>query len=213
VAGAPARLFVAATVPAALLVAWMVNSRSYRMVRVTDWLHPEQADPLGSGLQALHGKFALASGGWWGVGLGGSKEKWGALPEAHTDFIFAIIGEELGLLGTLAVLVLLGAIGWAGLRIALDATELFVRLAAAGVTAWLLVQALVNIGAVLGLLPIMGVPLPLVSYGGSALVPTMLGIGMLLSFSRQPRRRRRPAGPAVPGGPAAPAVPAGEAAR
>ena len=194
VAGAPARLFVGATVPAALLVAWMVNSRSYRMSRVTDWLNPEQADPLGSGLQALHGKFALASGGWWGVGLGGSKEKWGALPEAHTDFIFAILGEELGLLGTLAVMVLLGAIGWAGLRIALDATDLFVRLAAAGVTAWLMVQALVNIGAVLGLLPIMGVPLPLVSYGGSALVPTMLGIGMLLSFSRQPRRRRRPAG-------------------
>ena len=196
VAGAPARLFLAATVPVALSVAWMVNSQSYRMARINDWLHPEQADPLGSGLQALHGKFALASGGWWGVGLGGSKEKWGALPEAHTDFIFAIIGEELGLVGTLAVLALIGAVGWAGLRIALDAEDMFVRLAAAGVTAWLLVQALVNIGAVLGLLPIMGVPLPLVSYGGSALVPTMLGIGMLLSFARQPRRRARraPAG-------------------
>ncbi len=191
VAGAPARLFALALVPAGLLVAWMVNSHSYRMSRITDWLHPEQADPLGTGLQALHGKFALASGGWWGVGLGGSKEKWGALPEAHTDFIFAIIGEELGLVGTLAVLALIGAIGYAGLRIALAATEPFVRLAAAGVTAWLLVQALVNIGAVLGLLPIMGVPLPLVSYGGSALVPTMLGIGMLLSFARPPASRRR----------------------
>ena len=189
VAGAPLRLFLAAAVPAALFVSWMVNAYSYRMQRITDWLHPEQADPLGSGMQALHGKYALASGGWWGVGLGGSKEKWGALPEAHTDFIFAIIGEELGLLGTLAVLALIGAIGWAGLRIALDAAEPFVRLAAAGVTAWLLVQALVNVGAVLGLLPIMGVPLPLVSYGGSALVPTMLGIGMLLSFARPARRR------------------------
>ena len=109
VAGAPARLFALALVPAGLLVAWMVNSHSYRMSRITDWLHPEQADPLGTGLQALHGKFALASGGWWGVGLGGSKEKWGALPEAHTDFIFAIIGEELGLVGTLAVLALIGA--------------------------------------------------------------------------------------------------------
>ncbi|MGH8895162.1 MAG: putative lipid II flippase FtsW [Actinomycetes bacterium] len=189
VAGAPLRLFLAAGVPAVLLVAWMVNSRSYRMSRITDWLHPEQADPLGSGLQALHGKFALASGGWWGVGLGGSKEKWGALPEAHTDFIFAIIGEELGLVGTLAVLALIGAVGYAGLRIAVEATDPFVRLAAAGVTAWLLVQAMVNIGAVLGLLPIMGVPLPLVSYGGSALVPTMLGIGMLLSFARPPGSR------------------------
>ena len=191
VAGAPARLFALALAPAGLLVMWMVNSHSYRMRRITDWLHPEQADPLGAGLQALHGKFALASGGWWGVGLGGSKEKWGALPEAHTDFIFAIIGEELGLVGTLAVLGLIGAVGYAGLRIALAASEPFVRYAAAGVTAWILVQAMVNIGAVLGLLPIMGVPLPLVSYGGSALVPTMLGIGMLLSFARADRRGDR----------------------
>lgn len=200
VAGAPFRLFAGAAVPAGLMIAWMVNSRSERLSRITDWLNPGQADPLGGGLQALHGKFALGSGGWWGVGLGGSKEKWGALPEAHTDFIFAIIGEELGLLGTLAVLALVGAIGYAGLRIATGATDPFVRLAAAGVTAWLMVQALVNIGAVLGILPIMGVPLPLVSYGGSALVPTMLAIGMLLSFARPPgtrrarRRRQRPVG-------------------
>ncbi len=189
VAGAPARLFAAATVPAMLVFVYMVNTRSTRMSRITVWLHPDQADPLGNGLQALHGKFALASGGWWGVGLGGSKEKWGSLPEAHTDFIFAIIGEELGLVGTLAVLGLFGLIGYAGLRIALEATEPFVRYAAAGVTSWILVQALVNIGAVLGLLPITGVPLPLVSYGGSALVPTMLGLGMLLSFAR-PRTAR-----------------------
>ena len=191
VAGAPARLFVGAAVPALLVFTWMVNTRSTRMSRITVWLHPDQADPLGNGLQALHGKFALASGGWWGVGLGGSKEKWGSLPEAHTDFIFAIIGEELGLLGTLAVLGLFGVIGYAGLRVAIEATEPFVRYAATGVTAWVLVQGLVNIGAVLGLLPITGVPLPLVSYGGSALVPTMLGLGMLLSFAR-PRTRPRP---------------------
>jgi cell division protein FtsW len=189
-AGAPLRLYFASAVPALLVVAYMVNTRSARMSRITVWLHPSQADPLNNGLQALHGKFALASGGWWGVGLGGSKEKWGALPEAHTDFIFAIIGEELGLLGTLAVLGLFGVIGYAGLRIAIDATVPFVRYAAAGVTSWILVQALINIGAVLGLLPITGVPLPLVSYGGSALLPTMLGIGMLLSFAR-PRATRR----------------------
>jgi len=189
-AGAPLRLYVAAAVPATLAVVYLVNAYSYRMRRITDWLNPEQADPLGTGLQALHGKYALASGGWWGVGLGGSKEKWGALPEAHTDFIFAIIGEELGLMGTLAVLALIGALGWAGLKVALDAREPFVRYAAGGVTAWLLVQALVNIGAVVGLVPIMGVPLPLVSYGGSALVPTMLAVGMLLSFARRPRGGR-----------------------
>jgi cell division protein FtsW len=190
-AGAPLRLYFACAVPALLIVAYMVNTRSARMSRITVWLHPSQADPLNNGLQALHGKFALASGGWWGVGLGGSKEKWGALPEAHTDFIFAIIGEELGLLGTLAVLGLFGVIGYAGLRIAIDATVPFVRYAAAGVTSWILVQALINIGAVLGLLPITGVPLPLVSYGGSALLPTMLGIGMLLSFARPRTTRRR----------------------
>jgi cell division protein FtsW len=190
VAGAPARLFVWATMPALAVIAVMLQTRSARLARITDWLHPNQSDPLGGGFQALHGKYALASGGWWGAGLGGSKEKWGSLPEAHTDFIFAIIGEELGLVGTLAVLALIGAIGYAGMRVAVAATDPFVRLAASGVTAWILVQALVNVGAVLGVLPITGVPLPLVSYGGSALVPTMLGLGMLLSFAR-PRRRAR----------------------
>jgi cell division protein FtsW len=191
VAGSPARLFVYAGVPAVIVVAVLVQTKAERLSRITDWLHPNQADPMGSGFQALHGKFALGSGGWWGVGLGASKEKWGSLPEAHTDFIFAIIGEELGLIGTLAVLALIGAIGYAGLRVAVAATEPFVRLAAGGVTAWILVQALVNIGAVLGILPIAGVPLPLVSYGGSALVPTMMGLGMLLSFARPRGRRSR----------------------
>ena len=189
VAGAPVRLFVWSGLPTLGVIALMVQTNATRMSRITDWLHPNQADPMGGGFQVLHGKFALASGGWWGAGLGGSKEKWGSLPEAHTDFIFAVIGEELGLVGTLAVLALLGAIGYAGLRVAVAASEPFVRLAAGGVTAWILVQALVNVGAVLGILPITGVPLPLVSYGGSALVPTMMGLGMLLSFAR-PRGRR-----------------------
>ncbi|MGH8939533.1 MAG: putative lipid II flippase FtsW, partial [Actinomycetes bacterium] len=192
VAGSPLRIFAAAAVPVGLIVLYMVQTRSARLSRITSWLDPS-TDPAGAGWQALHGKFALASGGWWGAGLGGSKEKWGSLPEAHTDFIFAIIGEELGLVGTLAVLALFGAIGYAGLRIAVHAEDLFVRLAAGGVTAWILFQALVNVGAVLGVLPITGVPLPLVSYGGSALVPTMLALGMLLSFARQglPRSSRR----------------------
>ena len=187
VAGSPLRLFLAVAAPVLLAVGVMVQNKAERLERITSWLDPS-LDPQGAGWQALHGKFALASGGWWGVGLGGSKEKWGSLPEAHTDFIFAILGEELGLVGTLAVLALFGLIGYAGLRVAVHAADPFVRLASAGVTAWILVQALVNIGAVLGILPITGVPLPLVSYGGSALVPTMLGLGMLLSFARQPRR-------------------------
>jgi len=188
VAGSPLRLFLAVGGPVLAVVIVMVRQKAERLERITSWLDPSM-DPLGAGWQALHGKFALASGGWWGVGLGGSKEKWGTLPEAHTDFIFAILGEELGLVGTLAVLGLFGVIGYAGLRVAVHAADPFVRLASAGVTAWILVQALVNIGAVLGVLPITGVPLPLVSYGGSALVPTMLALGMLLSFARQPRRR------------------------
>jgi cell division protein FtsW len=165
----------------------LILSAPYRRTRFFSFMDPA-ADPQNGGYQFIQGRLALGSGGLLGVGLGASRQKWSYVPNAHTDFIFAIIGEELGLVGTLAVLALIGAVGYAGLRIALAASEPFVRYAAAGVTSWILVQALVNIGAVLGLLPIMGVPLPLVSYGGSALVPTMLGIGMLLSFARRDRK-------------------------
>jgi len=187
VAGAPMRLFVAFGGLSAALVLWLSHSHSYRMRRITSWLDPS-VDPQGVGWQALHGKYALASGGWWGLGLGGSKEKWGGLPEAHTDFIFAIVGEELGLVGTVAVVVLFAALGYAGFRVAASAKDPFVRLAAGGVTAWLIVQTLVNLGAVLGVLPITGVPLPLVSYGGSALLPTLIGLGMLMAFARAQAR-------------------------
>jgi cell division protein FtsW len=203
VAGAPMRLFVAFGGLSAALVLWLSHSHSYRMRRITSWLDPS-VDPQGVGWQALHGKYALASGGWWGLGLGGSKEKWGGLPEAHTDFIFAIVGEELGLVGTVAVVVLFAALGYAGFRVAASAKDPFVRLAAGGVTAWLIVQTLVNLGAVLGVLPITGVPLPLVSYGGSALLPTLIGLGMLMAFARAQargtdRRAARPRRPAARG--------------
>jgi cell division protein FtsW len=188
--GAPLRVFLVFAAPAGLMVAYLIQARSERLERITSWLDPSM-DPEGAGWQALRGKFALATGGWWGAGLGASKEKWGTLPEAHTDFIFAILGEELGLVGTVAVLALFGILGYAGLRVAVTATDPFVRLASAGVTGWILLQALVNIGTVLGVLPITGVPLPLVSYGGSALVPTLLGLGMLLSFARPRRGARR----------------------
>jgi len=160
--------------------------------------------------QAVHGIYALASGGIFGSGLGASVEKWGQLPEAHTDFIFAVTGEELGLAGTLSVLALFAALGYAGIRVAGRTEDPFVRYAAGGVTTWITAQAVINIGAVLGLLPIAGVPLPLFSYGGSALLPTMFAIGLLIAFARddpaarmalsmrQPRFGRKRAGGAVP---------------
>jgi cell division protein FtsW len=155
----------------------------YRMQRFTSWLHPG-ADPQGTGFQVAHGKQALGSGGWWGVGLGGSREKWGTLPEAHTDFIYAVIGEELGILGTISVLLLFSAIIIVGIRIARGTNDAFIQIASLGIVTWLMTQAFVNIGAVLGLMPITGVPLPLVSYGGSSLVPTLMALGILMAFAK-----------------------------
>jgi cell division protein FtsW len=184
VAGVPARFFLLAGAAAAALSAVLVVTSDNRMRRITDWLGGGCTDPDGSCGQSVHGIFALADGGWWGVGLGASKEKWNWLPEAHNDFILAIIGEELGLPGTLVILLLFTLLGWACYRIVLRSRDQFVRIATAGVMAWVLLQAMVNIGAVIGLLPVIGVPLPLVSAGGSALVTTMVALGMLLSFAR-----------------------------
>jgi cell division protein FtsW len=127
----------------------------------------------------------VGSGGWFGVGLGAGKLKWGWVPNAPTDFIFAIIGEELGLVGTLCVTFLYGGLAYAGMRIARRVPDTFMRLAAAAATAWIVVQALVNIGAVIGLLPITGVPLPLVSAGLSSLLVTLVALGMLMSFAKR----------------------------
>jgi cell division protein FtsW len=158
----------------------------YRLRRLTGFRNPcGSQHALSVGYQACQGLYALSSGGWFGLGLGASREKFGYLPNQYTDYIFAIIGEELGLLGTLLVLGLFALLGYAGIRIAQQCPDRFSQLAAAGVTAWLLGQALVNMGAVVGLLPITGIPLPLVSFGGSALVPTMFAIGMLISFARR----------------------------
>ena len=118
------------------------------------------------------------------MGLGGSREKWGALPEAHTDFIFPIIGEELGLFGALTVLGLFAALAVFTLRMAIRTEDTFIRVACVGIVAWILGQALVNLGAVLQLLPITGVPLPFVSYGGSSLLPSLMAVGLLLAFAQ-----------------------------
>ena len=146
-------------------------------------------DPKGSGFQLIQGLIALGSGGWTGVGLGASRQKWDYLPNAHSDFIFAIIGEELGLLGAFFVLVMFGLLLFAGIRIAVRAPDTFGRFLAAGVTAWIGLQTIVNLGAVTGVLPITGVPLPLVSFGGTALVVTLAGIGVLASVARSGARK------------------------
>ena len=198
VAGAPARVFAAMGAAVTAIVTALALAEPYRLARLTSFTDPFK-DPSHAGYQAIHGIYALASGGWWGVGLGASREKWAYLPNAYTDYIYAIIGEELGLLGTLVVLTLFAFLGYAGIRIASRSKDRFTQLAATGVTAWLLCQAMVNIGYVIGLLPVTGIPLPLVSFGGSALVPTLIALGMLLSFARREpgaaaalARRRKP---------------------
>jgi len=183
-AGVPARMFLLAGAGSAALAAAMVVTSANRMGRIKDWIGGGCVDPHGSCWQTTHGQYALADGGWWGVGLGASREKWQWLPAAHNDFIFAIIGEELGLPGTLVIIGLFGLLAFACYRLVLRSGDFFVRVATAGVMVWILAQAMINIGAVIGLLPVIGVPLPLVSSGGSALVTTLFGLGMLLSFAR-----------------------------
>lgn len=187
VAGAPLRVFVVAAALAGVTASLLVLGSANRMTRFEAWLGGGCSgdDYYGPCWQAIHGKWALASGGVWGVGLGASREKWGLLPEAHNDFIFAVIGEELGLTGTLTVLALFAALGLGLFRIVLRSDDLFVKIVTGGVLTWILGQAVVNIGAVLGLLPVIGVPLPLVSSGGSALVMAMTALGMVIGFARR----------------------------
>jgi cell division protein FtsW len=176
-------LFGAMLLVTAVLAFALAATDRERLSRLTNFIDPlsQYGD---SGWQASHGFFALATGGLWGVGIGASNQKWGSLPEAHTDFIFAIIGEEFGLFGTLVVLALFATLAYVGMRIAARTTQPFVRYASGGIVVWLLGQAMINIGMVLGLLPVIGIPLPLISYGGSALLPTLVALGLLLSFAR-----------------------------
>jgi cell division protein FtsW len=184
VIGTPVRLYAGILGMIGLVLLILIVVAGYRSQRLSLFLHP-QGGPSGVDMQSIQGKWAVGSGGWFGVGLGASRQKWGYVPNDTTDFIFAILGEELGLVGTLCVSLLYGGLAYAGLRIARRAGDTFVRLAATGATAWIVVQAIVNIGAVLGLLPITGVPLPLVSSGLSSLLVTMLTLGMLMSFAKR----------------------------
>jgi len=155
----------------------------YRMSRFLAFLNP-WADPRGSGFHIIQSLYALGSGGLFGAGLGQSHQKWHYLPEQHTDFIFAILGEELGFFGGALVIILFLIFVWRGFKIAMSTQDHFASLLAVGVTSMIALQAIVNIGVVTGSLPITGIPLPLISFGGSSLVFTLTGVGILLNISR-----------------------------
>jgi cell division protein FtsW len=202
VVGAPAKLFAGALAVAGTAAFYLAATDAERRDRLTSFADPFK-DFGDAGWQAAHGIFAMSTGGIFGKGIGASQQKWGDLPAAHTDFIFAVLGEELGMVGTLLVLGLFLTIAYAGVRVAIRTQDPFVRYMSAGITVWLMVQMMVNIGMVLALLPVIGIPLPLVSYGGSALLPSLVALGLLISFARsepgakaalQARERRRPAG-------------------
>ncbi len=180
--GMPVRWFAALAGVGAVLIAIMVWVAPYRMERITAFMDPF-ADPTDTGFQAIRGMYALATGGLWGVGLGNSAMKWNILPEAESDYIFAIIGEELGFLGCLVVVTLYGVLAYAGFRIAKRAADRFVQLACVAITVWLVGQATMNMGYVVGLLPVTGVTLPLISAGGTSLILTLAVIGLLARFA------------------------------
>ena len=183
VLGTPGRLFPCMLGLLVFALLMLLEVKPYLDARLTGFLNP--SGPTGAGQQPIQGQWAIGSGGLFGVGLGESMQKWGWVPNASSDFIFAILGEELGLIGTACVVFLYGGFAYAGLRVARRMTEPFKRLAAAGITVWIVAQALVNICAVVGLLPITGVPLPLISQGLSSLLVTMAAIGVLLSLARR----------------------------
>jgi cell division protein FtsW len=185
VIGAPGKLIIGMVALMAFALLMLVAVHPYELARLTGFLSSQSPSCRNlTCYQLVQGKDALGSGGLFGVGSGASRAKWGWVPNSPTDFIFAILGEELGLVGTLCVVLLYGGLAFAGLRVARRVPDTFARLGAGAITVWLTVQALVNMGAVLGLLPITGVPLPLISAGVSSLIVTMAALGMLMSFAR-----------------------------
>lgn len=181
--GTPLRVLIPLGAAALALVAILVFGSGNRMSRIAIFLDPQSNTDLSS--QPMAALYALATGGWWGLGLGASRQKWGGLKDgAHTDYIFAVIGEELGLFGVLLIVAMFALLGWAGLEVAIRSDKIFNRVAAAGITGWFLIQATINIFVVMHLLPVLGVPLPFVSYGGSALIASLMAVGVLLSLAR-----------------------------
>jgi cell division protein FtsW len=163
-----------------------------RRIRFDAWLNPDAHDALGVNWQFEHGTYALAAGGWFGSGLGRSKLKWSWIPEVHNDFIFAVIGEELGLVGAAFVILMFFALGIAMFFIAKRQHSVFARNVVTGIMLWITLQGFINIGVVLGVFPVLGVPLPLVSAGGSALISNLAAIGIVLAIERH--RARHPLG-------------------
>jgi len=181
-AGLPYR-YIGWLAAAAVPVAYVLLREEYRWRRVMAFLNPWD-DPLGDGFQLIQSTIAVGAGGVFGRGLMAGVQKLFYLPEPHTDFIYAVIGEELGLIGALGILACFGVIAWRGMRIALRAQDAFGTFVALGLTTMIVVQAFVNISVVLGLLPTKGIPLPLVSHGGSSLLVNLLGMGILLNISQ-----------------------------
>ncbi len=184
VAGARKRHVLLVLGVVALSFVMLIRTEPYRLHRIMAFLDP-WADPLNTGFQSIQSILALGSGGVFGIGLGHSIQKYQWLPFAHTDFIFAIIGEETGLVGTTAVLAAFGLLAYRGFRIALRAPDLFGAIVACGITSWLSFQALVNVAAVTVTLPTTGIPLPFISYGGSSLAISLLSIGILMNIATQ----------------------------
>lgn len=185
-AGVPLYMFGFAAVLGAAGAALMAITSSNRVCRITSWWTGQScADGIDANYQATNGLYGLASGGWFGVGLGQSRQKYSWIPEAHNDFIFAIIGEELGLVGTVVVLVLFAILGAAIYRVVVAQEDLFHRVLAGTIMVWLLGQATVNMAVVTGLMPVIGVPLPFISYGGSALLMSLCAVGVVLSLARE----------------------------
>jgi cell division protein FtsW len=186
VAGARLRHLLPFALAGGGLAAGAALFEPYRRARVLAFLNP-WADPLNTGYHTIQSLIALGSGGWFGVGLGASRQKWTYVPNAHTDFIFAILGEEMGLLGTLMIVGLFAFLAYLGITTARRAADRFGMLVAAGITIWITLQALVNMGAVTAALPVTGVPLPLVSFGGTSLVICLTAMGVLTNIARQGR--------------------------
>ncbi|MFM6971577.1 MAG: FtsW/RodA/SpoVE family cell cycle protein, partial [Rhodoluna sp.] len=169
---------------------------SSRTARISAWLNPSAADPGMYNWQSEHGIWAIAAGRVFGAGLGESKMKWSWIPEVENDFIFAVIAEELGLIGALVVIVLFVILAFSLLKILQRTNDPFGRFTIGGIMIWIVFQALINIAVVLRLLPVLGVPLPLISQGGSSMLSTLLAIGIVLGIERQnhslPQARVRP---------------------
>jgi cell division protein FtsW len=182
-AGLPLRVFLSSLIAAIGAAAVLAVSEGYRSDRVRSWLNPGD-DPMDSGYQARQAKFALANGGVFGDGLGQGTAKWNYLPNAHNDFIFAIIGEELGMVGALALLALFGLFAYTGMRIARRSADPFLRLLTATATMWVVGQVFINVGYVIGLLPVTGLQLPLISAGGTSTATTLLIIGVIANAAR-----------------------------